>query len=411
MKMPVPRRLVYTRVGSRSEPLSFVSPIRTAALMRRSFQPLPLVVAVLLIGTLAASQYACAQNISTSAGNGTAGYRGDGGAATSAEINYPGGVAVDLDGNVYIADTSNCRIREVSTSGIITTFAGNGTCGYGGDNGLATGAELNYPEGVAVDGGGNVYIADSSNNRIREVSENNLQQYIITTVAGNGTAGFSGDGGLATSAKIDFPLGVGVDLENNLYIADTGNNRVREVPRLGTRTINTVAGDGSSTYSGDGGPATSAGVNPVGVTFSPGGNMYIVDQDNNRIREVIGTTISTAVGLGEASEYYCGPASGGVQTSVPPGEAKLSCPSGISFNAAGDMYIADTGNQIVREFVSGGNVNLFAGDGTPGYSGDGGPATSAELYNPDGVAVANGGPNVNGVYISDQYNSRIRYVP
>jgi len=411
MNMPVPYCPVSTRIEPRSEALTFVSPIRTADLRRCSFQPLSLLVALLLIGTLSATRHARAQNISTSAGNGTAGYSGDGGAATSAEINYPGGVSVDLDGNVYIADTSNCRIREVSTSGTITTFAGNGTCGYGGDNGLATGAELNYPEGVAVDGGGNVYIADSGNNRIREVSENDQGEYIITTVAGNGTAGFSGDGGLATSAEIDFPIGVGVDLENNLYIADTGNNRVREVPRLGTRTINTVAGDGSSTYSGDGGPATSAGVNPVGVTFSPGGNMYIVDQDNNRIREVVGTTISTAVGSGEASEYYCGPASGGVQSSVPPDEANLSCPSGISFNAAGDMYIADTGNQIVREYVSGGNVNLFAGNGTAGYSGDGGPATSAELYNPDGVAVANGGPNVNGVYISDQYNSRIRYVP
>ncbi len=362
--------------------------------------------------TLGTSESALAQNISTAAGNGIAGYSGNGGPATSAEINYPGGVSSDLNGNVYIADTSNCVIREVSTSGIITNFAGNGICGYGGDYNVATDSELNYPEGVAVDGGGNVFIADSGNNRVREVSQNNIGQNIITTVAGNGTAGFSGDGGLAIDAELNYPIGVGVDLENNLYIADTGNNRVRYVPRLGTRTISEFAGNGSSTYSGDNGPATSAGINPVAVDVSPGGNMYIVDQANNRIRQVAGTTITTVVGSGVTSEYYCGGPAAGYQTSVPPLGANLACPSGVSFDSSGDMFIADSSNQIIREWPYGdADVIVFAGNGTAGYNGDGILATNAKLYDPDGVRVVHGGPNVNGVYISDQFNSRIRFVP
>jgi sugar lactone lactonase YvrE len=364
-----------------------------------------LVFAGLLFCVRIAGRGAYAQDISTFAGNGTAGFSGDNGAATNAEINFPGGVAVDLDGNVYIADTDNNRIREVTTGAEIITVAGNGTAGFGGDNGLATGAELSFPEGVGVDGNGYIYIADSGNNRIRRVSSG-----IITTVAENGTAGFSGEGGAATSPELNFPVGVGFDTSNNVYIADSGNNRIREVT-VSSGVINTVAGSGSSTFGGDTGSALSAGIpNPVGVAFDPSNNMYIVDQNDNRIREVVNgtTTINTVVGSGEASEGVCGPAANGLKNGLPPTQTSLSCPSGIAFDPSGNMYIADSGNEIVRR-LSGETVTIIAGNGTAGFSGDGGPGASAELNDPAGVAVAES-TNVGTVYIADSFNSRIRKI-
>ena len=213
--------------------------------------------------------------ITTIAGNGIAGYSGDGGLATNAELNNPYGVAVDSNGNIYIADTNNNRIRKVnSTTGIITTIAGNGTAGYSGDGGLATNAELYYPYGVAVDSNGNIYIADTYNNRIRKV---NSTTGIITTIAGNGTAGYSGDGGPATNAQLNYPYGVAVDSSGNIYIADTDNNRIRKVNST-TGIITTIAGNGNPGYSGDGGPATNAELyDPSGVAVDSNGNIYIAD--------------------------------------------------------------------------------------------------------------------------------------
>ena len=223
--------------------------------------------------------------ITTVAGNGTAGYSGDGGPATSAELNFPAGVAVDSAGNLYIADYNNSVIRKVHTSGIMTTVAGNGTGGYSGDSGPATSAELYLPIGVAVDGAGNLYIADTGNQHIRKVDASG----IITTVAGNGTAGYSGDGGLAISAQLDRPTSAAVDSAGNLYIADTGNQRIRKVNASGI--ITTVAGNGTNGYSGDSGPATIAELyNPVGVAVDGAGNLYIADLSNQRIREVNVTT-------------------------------------------------------------------------------------------------------------------------
>jgi sugar lactone lactonase YvrE len=219
--------------------------------------------------------------ITTVAGNGAATFSGDGGAATSAELHGPSGVAVDSSGNIYIADTYNERIRKVSTSGIITTVAGNGTGGYSGDGGAATSAELYYPSGVAVDSSGNIYIADRNNDRIREVSTSG----IITTVAGNGTWGYSGDSGAATSAELYGPSGVAVDSSGNIFFVEDGNNRVRKVSASGI--ITTVAGNGTGGYSGDGGVATSAELyTPYGVAVDSSGNIYIADLNNNRIRKV-----------------------------------------------------------------------------------------------------------------------------
>ncbi len=205
--------------------------------------------------------------ITTIAGTGTPGFTGDGGQATSAQLNAVWGVAVDAQGAVYLADNNNNRIRKVS-GGLITTIAGNGTQGYSGDGGQATSAELYYPEGIAVDAPGNVYFADWGNDLIRKVSTDG----IITTVAGNGTAGYSGDGGQATSAELNSPKGVAVDSQGNLYIPDRLNYRVRKVTPAGV--ITTVAGTGVQGDSGDGGQATSAQLNsPWGVVVDGQGNL------------------------------------------------------------------------------------------------------------------------------------------
>jgi sugar lactone lactonase YvrE len=223
-------------------------------------------------------------HIASQAGNGVLGYSGDGGPAASAEFSSPTGVAVDSSGNLYIVDADNNRIRKVTAStGIITTVAGNGTAGYSGDGGAATSAELDTPFGVAVDASGNLYIVDVNNDRIRKVT---ASTGIITTVAGNGTWGYSGDGGTATSAELFSPFGVAVDASGNLYIADSGNNRIRKVT-ASTGIITTVAGNGTAGSTGDGGAASSAELSyPTGVVVDSLGNFYIADYNNNKVRTV-----------------------------------------------------------------------------------------------------------------------------
>ena len=231
-----------------------------------------------------------AQIIKTVAGNGTYGYSGDGGIADSAKLNSPFGVAVDASGNLFIADEYNKVIRKVSTNGIITTVAGNGTYGYSGDGGSATSAKLNYPTGVAVDASGNLFIADEENHRIRKVSTSG----VITTVAGNGTKGYNGDGGIADSAELYYPTGVAVDASGNLFIADYNNHRILKVSTNGITT--TVAGNGTPGYSGDGGSADSAELYyPSGVAVDASGNLFIADLNNNRIREVIGGAVPVTI--------------------------------------------------------------------------------------------------------------------
>jgi uncharacterized protein (TIGR03437 family) len=221
--------------------------------------------------------------ITTVAGNGTAGFSGDNTPAASAMLNEPGGVAVDSAGNLYIADSGNSRIRKVS-NGVIATVAGDGTRGFDGDNGPATSAELDWPNGVALDSAGNLYVADSDNNRIRKVSNG-----VIPTVAGNGAYGYSGDGGPATSTELSAPYGVAVDSVGNLYVADTGNNRIREVTPAGI--ISTVAGNGTAGFSGDDGPATSAELDGLrGIVVDAAGNLDIADIMNNRIRQLVTLT-------------------------------------------------------------------------------------------------------------------------
>jgi sugar lactone lactonase YvrE len=336
--------------------------------------------------------------ITTVAGNGTQGYSGDGGPATSAELNGPGVVVVDTVGNLFIAELHNNSIRKVAAgTGTITTVAGNGIAGYNGDGGPATSAELNYPSGVDVDNQGNLYIADTSNYRIRKVDGNTGT---ITTVAGNGIGGYSGDGGPATSAELNTPGGVRVDNAGNLFIADTSNHVIRKVA-AGTGTITTVAGNGTKGYSGDGGPATSAELHyPDGVTVDSAGNLYIADTNNNRVREVAAGTGTITTVAGNGMPGYSG--DGGPATS-----AELFSPYVAWVDSANDLYIADTNNQVIRKVASGtGIISTVAGTGTVGYSGDGAPATSAEMNLPFSVALD--GPG--NLYITDFGSDRIRKV-
>lgn len=259
-----------------------------------------------------------------------------GGAATSAQLGTPRGVTIDSNGNVYIADYTNNRVRKVDKStGTISTIAGTGVAGYSGDGGPATSAQLNIPSAVLVDSLGNVYIADRGNHRIRKVDPSGT----ISTVAGTGVVGYSGDGGLATSAQLSHPLGLALDSDNNLYIAENGNT-IRKVNPSGI--ISTVAGNGGTGYGGDNGPATSALMSNVsGVAVDGLGNVYIADTTNHRIRKVDQSTgiISTVVGTGVGG--YSG--DGGAATS-----AKLYYPHGVVVDSNGTLYIGES-NHVIRK--------------------------------------------------------------
>jgi sugar lactone lactonase YvrE len=330
--------------------------------------------------------------INTLAGNGSGGSTGDGGPATSAQLNDPQGVAVDALGDVFIADYGNNVIREVMPDGIIRTVAGDGLAGFSGDGGPATSAKLDDPVAVAVDASGDLFIADYGNARIREVPSDGT----IHTVAGTGVSGFSGDGGPATSAELGSPVDVAVDAAGDLFIADIGNQRIREVTPDGI--IHTVAGDGLAGYSGDGGPATSAELNvPYGVAVDASGDLFIADDFNNRVREVTPDgIIHTIAGLGPAG--FSG--DGGPATS-----AMLSGPVDLAVDASGDVFISDYSNNRVREVTPDGTIRTVVGGGSSGL-GDGGAATSAQLDGPDSIAVDASGR----LFITDSQNNRVRVV-
>ena len=300
--------------------------------------------------------------ITTVVGNGSSGYSGDGAAAVNAQLTWPDGVAVDAAGDIYIADTYNDVVRKVDTTGVISTVAGNGTWGYSGDGQAATNAELACPTGVAVDAAGDIYIADCYNNVIRKVDH--ITGY-ISTVAGNGSWGYSGDGEAATSAELSDPAGVAVDAAGDIYIADSGNDVIRKVDTSGY--ISTVAGNGNYGYSGDDEAATSAELSyPEGVAVDAAGDIYIADSGNDVVRKVdTSGVISTVAGNGSWGYGGDGEAATG---------AELSYPTGVAVDAAGDLFIADSDNNAVREVDTSGVISTIAGTGTEGYSGDGGPA-------------------------------------
>lgn len=332
------------------------------------------------------------------AGTGLNADSGDGGKATAAALTAPAGIAVDNINNIYVSGGN--RVRKIAPSGIITAFAGTGTAGYGGDDGLATQAELDSPQSLAVDSDGSVYIADTLNNRIRKVSPAGT----ISTVAGNGAAGFLGDDGLATLAELNAPVGVAVGYGNSIFIADTGNNRVRSVY---DGIIRTVAGTSEAGYGGDGGMGKEAALDsPRGLALDQNGNLYIADALNNRIREMdLNGYLSTVAGTGVAGFNGDHVAATDAQLNIAAGPV-TSGGQQLAIDDSGQLYIADSLNSRVREMGFNGHITTVAGTGHTGSGGDGRPATAAELNQPLGVATS---PNGN-LYIADTSNARVRVV-
>ncbi|GGG83925.1 hypothetical protein GCM10011585_29590 [Edaphobacter dinghuensis] len=309
--------------------------------------------------------------------------------ATAATLAAPAQIAYDAAGNLYIADLNDNIIRKVDLAGIVTTVAGTGEQGFSGDGGAATSAQLDSPAGVAVDAAGNIYIADTHNQRIRKVSGGT-----ITTIAGTGTAGFSGDSGAATSAMLSNPSALAVDSSGNLYIADTDNHRIRKI--AGT-TITTVAGNGEQGFFGDGGAATSAAIDsPNGVAVDASGNLYIGDTHNQRIRKVSGGTITTIAGNG--TKTFSG-------DNGPAASATLARPRGLSIDAQGNIYVADSDNNRIR-LIAGTNIKTVAGNGSQGFAGDGGPAVNAILDTPRAPAAL----SPTAFALSDTNNQLVRAV-
>ena len=317
------------------------------------------------------------------------GFSGDGGPATSAEINNPAAGVYDRAGNLYFHDLGNRRIRKINTSGTISTIAGGGV-----SDGLpATDASLNDPVSVAVASDGTIFVSDNGNHRIRRVNPDG----VINTFAGTGSSGFSGDGGPATSARFNDPAGISLDGAGNLYIADRDNNRIRRVSPNGI--ISTVAGTGETFGDlGDGEPATAATIgSPVDVFATEDGTLYISDQGNRRIRKVAAGTITTVVGNGLLG--FSG--DGGPGTS-----AQIGAPGGLLVTADGTLYFTDTHNHRVRKLSPSGTITTVAGDGNDLFGGDGGAATAAYLNTPSAVAVDASG----NILVADAVNDRVRRI-
>lgn len=331
---------------------------------------------LLLLAALLSSFFAQSQIITTIGGTGVYGCTGSGGPATSAQIGQLNGITLDTLGNVYVSSYTCRRVFKIDRAGIITTVAGIGVMGSDGDGGPATAAKLGIPAGLATDRSGNLFICDNENSVIRKVNAAG----IISTIAGDATVtggGYTGDGGPAVRALLSGPVGLATDAAGNLFIADANNNVVRKIATSGI--ITRVAGNGYFAYTGDGGSPLAAGVQyPVSVAVAPDGTMYIADEDNHLIRKVSGGIITTIAGNGVAG--YTG--DGG-----PASAAQLHYPKTLSTDRFGNLYIADVYNHAIRKINTAGIMSTYAGNGTMGHSGDGGPAVLAQMNLPQGVAV------------------------
>ncbi len=353
-------------------------------------------VAVLSLNMIHASAWA-SPVLTTVAGGGNAGapgFGGDGGKAIAAQLNSPAGVAVDGAGNVFVADTVNQRIRRIDAAGVITTIAGgakDGAPGFAGDGEKATAAQLNRPSGVAVDGAGNVFVADTVNQRVRRID---AAAGVVTTIAGgakDGAAGFSGDGGRAIKAQLNSPSGVAVDGAGNVFVADTANQRVRRIDAA-TGVINTVAGGAAKSapgFGGDGGPGNRAQLSgPSGVAVDGAGNILIADTGNQRVRRIenaTGVLTTIAGGAADGAPGFGG--DGGPATA-----AQLKGPAGVAVDGGGNVIIADTANQRVRRIdAPSGTITTLAGGPEPVLAGPtGDPATPPPSVVPPGPLVARG---------------------
>ncbi len=346
---------------------------------------------ILLLLVIAAPGFG--QVINTIAGNGTAVYGGDSGPATAAGFVQPWGIAVSPTGNKYISDFSDNRIRKVSTTGVISTLAGTGTGGYSGDAGAAVSAKINSPRGLALDVAGNLYIADQNNHVIRRVTPSG----IISTFAGTGVSGYTGDGGSALGARLSYPQAVAVDRNGNILITDL-NYVVRKVNSSGI--ISTIAGTaGISGYTGDGGAATAATfATPYGICTDTAGNIYVADNGNHVIRRINSAGIISTY-CGNGTPGYTG--DGGAAIA-----AQLNYPMGVVADSAGNLYIGDESNNVVRHITRAGIISTLAGTGVSGYSGDRGMAILAKLSLPTGVSCDGQG----NVYVVDHGNYVVRKI-
>jgi sugar lactone lactonase YvrE len=332
------------------------------------------------------------QTITTVVGNGNSGSAGDNTPATSAELNNPANLVFDKYGNMFITDASNNKIRKVNTLGIISTIAGTGVAGHNGDGGPAIDAQLYRPIGIAIDTNNNLFVTEYGSHVIRKINATG----VISTIAGNGTIGYSGDGGQATNANLYAPYGIAVDKTGVIYFTDGGNHVVRSINTSGI--ISTIAGNGSGGYSGDGGPAINAQMKtPSGLALNSSDEIYVADWMNRRIRKInTSGIISTIAGNGSTGSS----GDGSLATA-----ATLDAPNGVNVDNYNNIYISDNFAHVVRKVNITGMISTIAGSGIMGFSGDGGLATFAHLNKPN-CAVVNEG----SLYIADVSNGRIRKI-
>lgn len=336
--------------------------------------------------------------MSTVAGNQNWIYAGDGQPATQTNIFLPFGLAIDAAGNLYLADSSNNRIRKVDAStGNMATVAGNGNIGATGDGAQATAASLSSPSSIVLDPAGNLYFADSGNNAVRRVD---AVTGLITTVAGTlNQHGYTGDHGTATAATLNTPNGLALDASGNLYLADTGNHVIRRVDAA-TSIITTVAGTGAAGFNGDSQLATKAQLNsPWSVYVASTGELYIADQNNHRVRLISAAgMITTISGTGTA---------GFIGDKGPAAQAQLNSPASVALDVAGNLYIADSGNNRIRKIsAKDGSISTIAGVDGESFSGDGGPADQASLYGPYTLVLS----GASDLFIADVFHNRIRKI-